>query len=240
MKVIKTVLSGCFAVFLIAVIGYSGYQIFETNRGYENEEEIHRVVLEYKPEVSVPAEEEKIVNQSIVDLQKEYRDAAGWLTIPNTNIDYPFVWYTDNDYYLRRDINGKSAPAGTLFMDYRCPKDFSAQNTIIYGHHMKNRSMFGTLQSFNIQTFFDANLVGTIFLPDDTLTLEFFAYMVINPETERELYNVTLSNSYFEYVAANARHYRDINIGPNDRIITLSTCAYEFDNARMVLIARVI
>ena len=230
------------ALLLIAVIGYSGYRIWETNNNYESEAKMHELVLEYKPEDTAAPDgepEEEIINQSVIDLQAQYPDAVGWLTVPNTQIDYPFVWYKDNDYYLRRDINGNYAQAGTLFMDYRCDRDFSSQNTVIYGHHMKNKSMFGTLQSFNIQTFFDANPTGTIYLPHDTLTLEFFAYMVINPRTEKEVYNVALSSSYVDYVRTNARYYRDIPLAANDRIVTLSTCAYEFNDARMVLIGRV-
>jgi len=183
---------------------------------------------------------EKIVNQSMADLQEKYPDAAGWLTIPNTNIDYPFAWYKDNEYYLRRDLNGNYALAGTIFMDYRCKKDFTSQNTIIYGHHMKNRSMFNNLILFNDEKFFNENKTGTIYLPHATLTMEFFAYMVVNPATEYEIYNSELSDDYLEYVKQNARYYRDVEITDSDNIVTLSTCSYEFNNARMVLLSKII
>jgi len=180
-----------------------------------------------------------IINQNVVDLQAQYPDAVGWLAVPNTKIDYPFVQGGDNDYYLHRDINGDYALAGTIFIDYRCVGDFTSQNIILYGHHMKNGSMFGTLKAFAQKSFFDKNTHGVIYLPYCTLTLEFFAYMVINPDTEKELYKVILSDTYFDYVKRNARHYRDIGLAQGDRIVTLSTCAYEFDNARMMLLAKV-
>jgi len=184
-----------------------------------------------------PAPEET-VNQGVIDLQAKYPDVVGWLTVPGTKIDYPFVWYEDNDYYLRRDLNGDHATAGTLFMDYRCEKDFSSPNTIIYGHHMKNGSMFGTLKAFAGKEFFDAHTQGTVYLPRETLTLEFFAYLVVK-HTDSEIYSAQPGEGYLDYVRQNARQYRDIGLTGGDKIVTLSTCSYEFQNARMVLLARV-
>jgi len=243
MKTIKTIICVILALCFIGVIAYSGYQIWLIQSDYDEESKIHDMVMEYKPdEVQYPQaqnSEEKIVNQGLIDMQGTYPDVVGWLTIPNTNIDYPFVWYQDNDYYLRRDIYGNYALAGTIFMDCRCEKDFSSQNTILYGHHMKNDSMFGSLKFFGDEFFFEENKYGTVYLPNATLTLEFFAYTVINPDTEKEIYNVQLSDTYFDYIEQYARHYRDLGLTEADRVVTLSTCAYEFEDARMVLLARI-
>jgi len=232
----KKTICALLAFVFAAVIAYSGYRLWGIQANYEEEADLHGAVMEYRPEPS----EDGIINQSVIDMQAKYPDAIGWLTVPNTAIDYPFVQSTDNDFYLRRDINGDYAVAGTIFMDYRCEKDFTSRNSILYGHHMKNGSMFGALKAFAGKDFFDANRSGFIYLPYETLTLEFFAYMVIDPATETEIYNPSLSDMYFEYVKQNARHYRDVGLTNGDRIETLSTCAYEFDNARMVLLARVV
>jgi len=234
-KIIYTVL----ALGFIAVIAYSGYHIYMIQADYRQESKTHDMLLEFKPEASVSVEQQKTTNQSIIDLQGEYSDAVGWITVNKTKIDYPIVKYTDNDYYLHRDINGKKATAGSIFMDYHCNNDFTSKNTIIYGHHMKNGSMFGTLKSFNDNAFFDANRYGTMFLPYDTLELEFFAYMIINPSVEKEIYNIEISETYLEYVEKNAKNFRSIELAENDRVVTLSTCAYEFNNARMVLLAKI-
>jgi len=124
-------------------------------------------------------------------------------------------------------------------MDFRNELDFSSQNTIIYGHNMKNGSMFGTLKAFSDRDFFGANMQGTIFLPRETLTLEFFAYLVVN-HMDQEIYSMELSESYLDYVKKNARQYRDISLAADDRILTISTCSYEFNNARIVLLAVII
>jgi len=216
----------------VGLILYSGYQLWLIQANYKEEADLHSAVLEYRPQ----EKDDEPINQSVIDLQAKYPDAIGWLTIPNTNIDYPFVQGKDNDYYLRRDINGSYALAGTLFLDYRCEKNFTSQNTIIYGHHMKNGSMFGTLKGFSDKAFFDKNRHGTICLPHDTLTLEFFAFLVIDPILKTEIYSPSPDSSFIEFIQQNARHYRDIGLTEADRIVTLSTCAYEFDNARYVVL----
>jgi len=221
------------ALLFAALLCYSAYRVWGISRDYRAEAEMHGLVMEYKPRP------EGYANQGVIDLMEKYPDVAGWLTVPNTNIDYPFVWYRDNDFYLRRDLNGGDATAGTLFMDYRCKADFTSQNTVIYGHHMKNGSMFGTLKTFAEDGFFADNTRGDIYLPHGTLALEFFACLVVN-HTDEIIYSENLDENYLTYVKRNARQYRDAGLLDADRVVTLSTCSYEFNNARMVLLAKVI
>ena len=183
-----------------------------------------------------PAAPEKFVNQNIIDIQNEINsDIVGWLSIPNTQIDYPFVLAKDNDFYLRRDIYKKQATAGSIFMDYRCDKDFTDSNIIIYGHNMKNRSMFGDLRLFADPDFFEANTSAILFTENNTYSLEILAYMVVRFD-DKMIYNPSENkDELFEYAKQNARRYRDpVSIGS---FVTLSTCSYEYDGARMVLLA---
>ena len=219
------------ALALAALAAYSGWQIWLAYGDYRAEAEIHDAVMEFKPTA------DEIINQSVIDLRAKYPDAVGWIIVPGTNIDYPFVQSKDNDYYLRRDLDGKYALASTLFMDYRCEKDFTSASTIIYGHHMKNGSMFGMLKRFADKAFFDKNEYGTIYLPYETITLEFFAYLVVKA-TDGEIYCATPGDGYLDYVRENARQWREISLTDEDKLVTLSTCAYEFDGARMVLLAK--
>ena len=193
------------------------------------------VLSESAPTPSAPS-----VNQSIVDLQTARPGAVGWLTIPNTRIDYPFAQGEDNDTFLHMDLDQRWSAAGTIFMDFRNSQDFSDFNTILFGHNMRNGSMFGTLQQFNNRTFFEANRIGTIFLADKTYEITFIAFAVIAPNDE-VVYNPLIETSaaaFLDHVRHIARYYRDVDITKDDRFVTLSTCNYEFDDARMVLIGK--
>jgi sortase B len=200
------------------------------------------------PENTEPAEEynyilteatsEPKINQFITALQSEINeDIIGWITIPRTKIDYPIAISDNNNRYLRSDLFGNYALAGSIFMDYRCQKDFSGFNSIIYGHNMKNDSMFGDLPLFCDIGFFDSNRYGTLFLKDCTYTLEFFAYMVIEKNDEM-IYNPYAKSAdrddFIEYVREFARNYRELDTV--ERVVILSTCSGD-GNARSVLLA---
>ncbi|MCL1805684.1 MAG: class B sortase [Clostridiales bacterium] len=185
--------------------------------------------------VATPA---PVVNPHIAALQDEVNeDIAGWLTVAGTRIDYPFVWAGDHETYLDRDVYGSYAKAGTLFMDYRCPADLSGFYTIIYGHHMKNGSMFGDLKLFADEGFFEANPRGEIRTKHHTYSLDIFAWLIVRADDEMVYGAYPERSRYYDYIEANAVNYREPD---RDRdVIALSTCAYEFADARMVLLANI-
>ena len=243
----------------IAVIGLSGYKIWEISAQTADEAAIKREMSKYRPQmpelrlVKSPAdylgdddtaasrqeEPEPQYNQEIIDMQNEVNpDIVGWLTIPNTQIDYPFVIASDNAYYLNRNIHGKQAAAGSLFIDYRCAPDFTDFNTVIYGHNMRNLSMFGELRLFANMSFFLENTSGVIFLEDKTLTLEIFAYMVVQAN-DSIVYSISPEqDQFYDYISANAGNYREPSA--RGQVVTLSTCSYQFDSARAVLLATIV
>ncbi|MCL1808494.1 MAG: class B sortase [Clostridiales bacterium] len=227
---------------LTLVICLCGHQLWKITDQYAKEAQIKDEMAKFLPEVEA-AEAEPALNdetpkgnQWIADMQGDVNsDIAGWLKIPETQIDYPFVQAADNNYYLRRDLHGKYAAAGSIFMDYRNKEDFTSFNTIIYGHYMKNNSMFGSLIFFADEWFFKSNPTGTAYLKDNTYSLEFFAYMVIRADDEIVYSTDMDKNRFFEYVKQNSRNYREPQTQGN--VVTLSTCSYEFDDARIVLLA---
>ena len=256
-------------VSLIAVICRGGCELQGITAQYVKEARVKESVAGYRPEeaegeryrpeatLALPDEEpgegaeaegavelpvpelEAEINQSIVDLQNEVNDEiVGWLYIPDTQIDYPFVWSGDHETYLKQDLYGNQANAGTLFMDYRSAKDLSGFNTIIYGHHMKNGSMFGELKLFADEGFFESNPRGSITLKDKACTLEIFAYMVVRADDEMIYGSFPERNGFYEYIKENAGNYREPDREKN--VVTLSTCSYEFTDARMVLLANIV
>jgi len=260
------------AVVFLAVLIFSIYELWLIQNDGEREAALQSQLMAYKPSPTPPASPVPLAsptppappastpdlnlsapvpaqtapvqeaNQSILDLREKYPNVVGWLTIANTKVDYPFARASDNAYYLRRGLDGNPLSAGTIFMDCRNSADFSDFNTILYGHNMKNGSMFGTLSDFDNQAFFDANPTGTVFLAGRTYTVEFFAYIVL-PADDSLIYDPSLSGgadiaAFLDHVKSAARFYRDIGVTADDHILTLSTCDYEFSDARMVLLGR--
>ena len=102
-------------------------------------------------------------------------DVVGWLFCENTPINYPVLQSTDNNYYLRKMINKKYNIAGSIFMDYRSQSDMSSLNTIIYGHNMKNDTMFGTFTEYKKQSYYDEHPVLWFLTPEHSYKIELIA-----------------------------------------------------------------
>ena len=237
---LRSVLIGGGALVLAAVMAYSGLQLWSIHADTSQESAMHGQVLAYRPTTSPGATAD---NPVLADMQGTYPDVVGWLHIPHTRIDYPFAQGQDNDQYLHRDLNQQASKAGTIFLDYRNSPGLTDVNSVIFGHHMRNGSMFNNLRLFTDQKFFDANPSGTIYLPDATYTIQFIAFAEIKPD-DPMIYNTELAGdqtaAFLAHVKTVARHFRDVGATAGDRFVTLSSCDYEFRNARMVLIGRLV
>ena len=257
-------------VVLVAVIVYCGMRLMHITENYRQEAAIHSALMAYKPGAPNPIAPLNPANplssagplnptaplnpvaqhppeaplSQLAALRMRNADVAGWLEIPGTEIDYPFVRGSDNSAYLGIDFDKNPAAAGTLFMDFRNDLYFGDFNTLIYGHNMKNRSMFGSLNRFNDANFFNTHTSAVLRLDDGDYTLEIFAFLTVTANNAAVYQlgppDAAARSSYLSYIAAHARRYRDIGVTPEDRVVTLSTCAYAFDNARYVLIARIV
>lgn len=235
---------------LVAAIFVSGGFAMQLQNGYKAQAEKQNEMKPYKPIMPEAAEPEDVVaqeaekvhvNQGIVDLKEEYVDAVGWITIPHTGVDHPFVQAGDNDYYVRKDMDGNFAMAGTIFMDCQSAGDFSGFNMILYGHHMRNGTMFASLAQYYDEEFFKTNTKGTIFLADKTLSLDFFAFIIVK-EDDTVVYgdpsDEGARDAMLEYISENAMNYREIGVDTDDHLVTLSSCTREFNDYRMLLIGR--
>ena len=235
---------------LLAVFLFSGYKLWNIHTNYREADQVQQELLVYKPlssvpndtQAQIPADEtppQIIKNTGLIELQNKYPDVCGWLTVDGTNIDYVFAQGKTNDTYLRHTLDGKCLVSGTIFMDYRCPVDLDGY-AILFGHHMKNGTMFADLLKFADTDFFKTHTTGAIYLPYASYPLEIIAYLVVE-RSDSVVYNPDADNEeILAYAKTHARQYRQVNLEENDTLITLSTCNYEFDNARSVLIAWVI
>lgn len=175
-------------------------------------------------------------------LQKINPDVLGWIYIEGTNINYPIVQGTDNDYYLEHLVDRTPNSAGSIFMDYRNAPDFSDFHTVIYGHNMKNKTMFAGITEYKKAKFYETHPTGKIMTPRGNYGFEVIGGYVadlmdpawnLHFETEAECLDWLRDAMVRSTVGGDY-----VPVG-GEQIITLSTCSYEFDDARFVLICRV-
>lgn len=164
-----------------------------------------------------------------------------WLSLPGTPIDYPVVQCDNNKTYLNHLFDGTRNASGTLFIDYRNLPDFQDPNTLIYGHHMRNGTMFGTLPHFDKPGYAAAHPYLLVITPHSLLLVETFAGYVTS--SDDHCYDIAISDAedllHFEKTAQRKSSFTmPMDFSPADRLLTLSTCAYAFENARYILIGK--
>lgn len=170
-------------------------------------------------------------------------DVVGWLTAVDTNIDYPVVQSNDNVYYLTHLFNRESNKLGSLFMDYRSQRDFSDRNTLIYGHNMLDNSMFASLTNYEQQEYYEAHPVIQLFTPQGDYTIKLIAGFVESGNTD--FVRLTFEDdadflAYIQQLKSKSTFTSPVELQPQDRILTFSTCSYNFNNARYVLFGKLV
>lgn len=177
----------------------------------------------------------------IAELAANNEDVIGWIFMPNTKIDYPVAKSRNNDYYLHRDLNRKAYDPGTIFMDYRNIGDTTDRYAVIYGHNMKNGSMFGTLKKYKKQDFYDANRFFTYSTPTGDTQYEIFA-AYIAPATleliQTDFVDDTDFMNYMNTRQSKSMYPKSVELKTTDKILTLITCTYEMKDVRFVVHAR--
>ena len=165
-------------------------------------------------------------------------DVTAWLYGPDTGISYPVVQGTDNDYYLDHLLDGTANSAGCLFVDTSCRPDFSGRNTVIYGHRMKNGTMFAALGNYQEQVYYDAHPVFLLVTPEGRYVVELFSGYVADTAESAWMLDFSDEQAYLawlEEVGEKSAFSSKVSPRAEDRVVTLSTCSYEFENARFVL-----
>ncbi len=169
-------------------------------------------------------------------------DIVGWLYCAGTPMNYPVAQAEDNDYYLHRLPDGTHNAGGTLFMDYRNASGLTDRNTVIYGHNMKGGHMFGFFTHYRMQTYYDAHPVMWYLTPDCAYKLELITGFVTPSDSQAYHFydsDEELAQRLEECVGYST--FRSAaSIAGVERIMTLSTCSYEYEDARYVLIAKII
>lgn len=170
-------------------------------------------------------------------------DVEGWLYQEDSVINYPVVKGADNDKYLHTLVDGTWNGGGTLFVDYRNERGFKDFNTIIYGHHMRDGSMFHCLRGYTKQAgYYDGHKTFALITPTDKYTLVVFS-AYITPATS-DVYDLTFRSDkdkqhFIDTAYEKSQIDTGVKVTTEDRIVTLSTCAYDYDEARYVVLCKI-
>lgn len=210
------------------------------------EEELSQVV-QANPDVKYP----EGMNVKYKKLYAINNDVAGWLSIPGLDINFPLAQGSNNTYYLKRDIYGKRTKYGVPFFDYRNSLHKLNKNTIVYGHNMSYDNMiFGNLENYRTLAGFKSAPViecNTIF---GDYKWKVYAVFVTNGRASGDngyVFNYNFIDldeyNFFEYIKQidqRKLYTTGVDILSTDKILTLSTCSYDFDESRLVVVARLV
>lgn len=232
-QLISKIVSFLFLVMILILLAYGGYALWDTLA-------IIRAASPEQYEKYKPGEDEGLSFEELCRINPE---VAGWLTIYGTNIDYPLVQTTDNNKYLSYNVLGEYSLAGSIFLDYRNQKDFSDFNTIIHGHHMDHHVMFGDLDLFLEEDFFDTHLYGNLYYDNEDHGIRIFAFAEADAYSSG-LFTPAIEGSrmqklYLEEIRERAKYFRDFPENDHARIVALSTCAGNITNGRYLLIGEI-
>jgi sortase, SrtB family len=166
---------------------------------------------------------------------------VGWIAAEGTEIDYPVVQGDNNDFYLDHLFTGERNKLGSIFMDCRNDAGFADKNTILYGHNMKDGSMFSSLTKYKDQRYYDRHPAMLLHTPEGSYRIELFAGIVVDGDDESVRMTFRDDDDFLDYVGSlrqASTFVSDTAVGADDRIVTLCTCSYEFNNARFALFGK--
>lgn len=228
-----------FSIYQIVKIQYSYYQgqaVYKNLNQYAEEKDIENqttnTLEEEKDELEINFEE----------LEKINSDVVGWIYLEDSKINYPIVQGKDNEYYLRHMVNKEYNIGGSIFMDMRNKSDFTDTHSIIYGHHMNNGTMFTDITKYKDQEYYNNHKTGKIITKNKTYEIEFFAGYVTDVYANSWEVNLKTSSDWYEWAKKSkqkSNFQSDITIAEGDKYITLSTCSYDFNDARYVLVGKI-
>ncbi|MBO1004060.1 class B sortase [Pseudogracilibacillus auburnensis] len=244
---IKKRISRFFTLVCLIVFIYSIYALSDIGLDYYHNRQVLAEVqqiyhsFDQEEEIIDPLEVRKQFNE----LHEINSEIVGWIAIDDTKINYPILQAENNDYYLTRNYKGEESRAGSIFMDYRNELQLDNQNIVLYGHRMKDETMFNQLTKYVDKDFFthhskvyfdtlygsyDAEVFAVYYTTTD------FDYIQTEFESRDEY------KSLLEEIHEKSIYQTDVSVSEDDQMITLSTCDYTLDpdEGRLVVHAKLV
>lgn len=226
----KRMINNTLLIICIFIFCISTWKLYGYYRSYKKAKDTYSKIA--KENVKISKNERKI---DFKKLKSQNQDIAGWIYIRGTTIDYPIVQGKDNEEYLHQDFNKKKSSSGTIFLDNNCKKDFTSDNNIIYGHHMKNGTMFAQLLKFREKSFLKKHNEIMIFTPDRTIHLKVISAYAQKAQNKIP---VTFANdkqkkAYIKKIESMSEQTIKTSRINDSHIYTFVTCSYEGEDNRI-------
>lgn len=233
-------------IIFVCSIGYMCYYIYNNNK---NKKDNTDILSEVKIEPTQVTEEKTEKMLKLEELQKENNEIIGWLEIEGTNINYPVLQGTDNEFYMKNNYKKEKSKNGSIFLDKSYNWDIPSSNLLLYGHNNKNGTMFQDLLKYKSENFYNEHtkIKFTTNKEDSTYEIMSVFYSRVYYKSDKNVFR------YYYFVNANnEQEYNDfvnnakklsiydtgVNANYGDQLLTLSTCEYSQEDGRFVVVAK--
>lgn len=248
-KIINIILVAIIIVCL-SIIGYKYYN-------YNKDDKLNSEIQDLQPVINEASDSENnssgendgqdqskdgnyVNSANEEELKSINSDYKMWIQIENTNINYPVVQSSDNDYYLKHNFRKESNISGTVFVESANDID-NDKNIILYGHNMRNGTMFNNITNYKEESFFNEDNKINIIINNTLYEYEVFSVYVKNVSEVNLAIGFASEDEFINYAyneAEESLYKKDVDFSAEDNLITLVTCSYEFTDARTIVVAR--
>lgn len=235
-----------FIIIFIISIGVSIYYFYNENK----EKQVYKEALN-----NIEIDEEQITEQrtermlQVEELKKENQDIVGWIEIEGTNINYPVLQGTDNQYYMKHTYKKEYSKGGSIFLDKSYDWNIPSSNLLLYGHNNKNGTMFQNLLKYKEESYYKEHTTIRFTTIDEDCQYEIISaflskvYYEDEQNVFRYYYFVNASNEaeYNNYVEESKKaslYDTGITAEYGEQLLTLSTCSYHTEDGRFVVVAK--
>lgn len=249
----------CLVAALAFVFLFSGWKLFDRYRQTRESEKVAEAARDaavHSPaprktepsappqdtEESVPEPEKPPIEVDFAALLEMNQDVKAWLYCEDSVLNFEIMQSNNNYYYLGRLPNNVPNMYGSVFIDYRCAGDFSDANTVIYGHDMQNGTVFGSLEKYKQQEYYDSHSVLYLLTPDRNYRLEAVCGFLHTASSSmyRLPSDADAVAQFLPDALAQSTFIPRFSIEEGDRFVTLSTCNDDYLDARYALICRLV
>lgn len=231
----------------VALVAFSVYKLIEISSEYAVGDNEYNNLIEIAMPSSKPNDDssealpDDIENIDFSALKSLNPDIVGWISSPGTVINYPIVKGSDNSFYLTHTFDKTQNKNGCLFIDRENEADFSDDNTIIYGHHMKSGKMFASLCEYREQNYYENHPYMYLYTPDSVYKLHVFsAYITDNSKGYSTIRFQTPDdfNAQLKVWKSKSLIETNVEVTGEDKIVSMQTCTYEFADALFLVHAK--